>query len=143
MEQRESRPEQASPPRSLAATPGLGKRVLAMVGVWLLFGVVVGAGSQPGKASMIGVIAGIIAGVMVLPWLGLVLGLMGGRAQETLIGGLWALLVGAAAGLASGAADVLHWASACLVAGGLTGATFPVLYRVLRACLRHAATRAA
>jgi hypothetical protein len=111
--------------------PGLGKRLRAMVGVWLLFGVVVGAVSQPARAGMLGVVAGIIAGVLVLPWLGLVLGLLGGRACETLVGGLWALLVGAVTGLAAGEADVLRQASACLVAGGLTGATFPALYRLL------------
>ena len=135
MEQRESRTGQASP-------PGLGKRVRAMAGVWLLFGVVVGAGSQPTEGGMLGVVAGIIAGVLVLPWLGVVLGLMGGRARETLLGGLPALLVGAAAGLAVGQADVVRWAGACLVFGGLAGATFPALCRGLGACLRRAATRA-
>jgi hypothetical protein len=76
---------------------------------------------------------------------------MGGRVRETLVGALWAMLVGAATGLAASEADVVQQASACLVAGGLTGATFPMLYRVLtatclrllRACLRHAAPRPA
>jgi hypothetical protein len=119
-----------------------------MVLVWLLFGVLMGVGTQPAEAGIISLIAGAIAGVLLLPWLGIVLGLMGGRARETLIGGLWGLLVGAVAAVAFGNEGVLHKASAGLVAGGLTGATFLQLYRALlatwlgvfRACLGHRAT---
>jgi hypothetical protein len=119
-----------------------------MVGVWLLFGVVVGANSWPSEEGLVGVVAGATAGLLVLPWLGAVLGLLGGRAPEALVGGLWGLAVGAAAGLAAGEGEVLRRASAGLVGGGLVGATFPGVYRLLlagwldllRACLRQEGT---
>jgi hypothetical protein len=104
-----------------------------MVLVWLLLGVLMGPGTRPAEEGIIGAIAGAIAGVMLLPWLGIVLALMGGRPRETLVGGLWGFLVGAATAVALGQGGVLSRASAGLVAGGLTGATFLPLWRALLA----------
>jgi hypothetical protein len=68
------------------AEPTLGKRVRNVVLVWLLFGVVVGAGSGPPDSGVLGLVSGMIAGMMVLPFLGAVLGLLGGHAKEALLG---------------------------------------------------------
>jgi hypothetical protein len=101
-----------------------------MVLVWLLLGVVVGAGSGPPGDGVIGVVAGVIAGVMILPLVGAALGLMGGRAREALFGAVLGVLAGALVGLA-GEGAILPKVSTCLVAGALAGATFPGFYQLL------------
>jgi hypothetical protein len=117
-----------------------------MVLVWLLFGVVVGAGSGPAADGVIGVLAGAIAGVLLFPLVGAALGLLGGRAREALLGGACGLLAGVVAGLA-GRRALLPTVNTCLVAGALVGATLPAYLRLLgaswrmtlRACLGYPA----
>jgi len=101
-----------------------------MVLVWLCFGALIGPGSAPPDSGVIGTISGIIAGMLLLPFLGAALGLMGGRASESLLGGVCGALLGAALALASEGA-ILPKVNACLIAGGLVGATFPGVYRLL------------
>jgi hypothetical protein len=67
---------------SLVGRPATGRRVRNMVLVWLLFGVVAGAGSGPPGDGVIGV-----AGVMILPLVGAALGLLGGRRRRCSAGG--------------------------------------------------------
>jgi len=127
-----------------------GKRVRRMMLVWLLFGAAIGPGSAP-DAGAVGLISGILAGMLLLPWLGLVLGLIGGQARQALLGGAWGFAVGLAVALAADEGDVLRKANVALIAGGLIGATFPLVYRllagagagVLRLFLRRAAGGAA
>ena len=68
------------------------RRVLGMAGVWLVFGAAVGALTVP-KPDTIGVVAGVIAGVVVLLPAGLVLACVGGRGRDSAAGGLLGLVV--------------------------------------------------
>jgi len=148
MEYRESRPEPGSLAVGLPTQPGLARRMRNMVLVWLFFGVLVGPGSAPPNSGVIGVISGVIAGMLLLPFLGAALGLMGGRAREALLGGVCGLLVGTAMGLGEGA--ILTKVNPCLIVGGLIGATFPGMWQLLvmgwmtvaRASFGHPATGA-
>src|SRR5262249_25357369 len=120
-------PPPLTPPRG-----SLGKRVRNMTLLWLAFGALVGAGSMPPEAGTIGLLSGAIAGMLLLPFLGSVLGLMGGQCLETLAGALWGLMVGAAAAALTADADLLLKAALGLLVGGLAGATFPGLCRLFR-----------
>src|SRR5438093_484907 len=53
----------------------LVRRTRCMAALWLGFGIVVGSGSVGG--GWIGILSGAIAGALVLPWLGVLLGLLG------------------------------------------------------------------
>src|SRR5262249_58027956 len=91
------------PPRG---QDGLGRRVLKMTLLWLLFGALVGAVSQPLEMGLIGVVAGMIAGMIVLPIVGGCLGLVGGRVRPTAVGAVAGLVVGALGGLWLGGGTV-------------------------------------
>jgi hypothetical protein len=110
----------------------LGKRVRNMTLLWLAFGSLVGAGTAPPGAGAIGILSGAIAGMLVLPLLGTALGLMGGQVRETLAGGLCGLAVGAVAGALGTETPLLFGANFGLLVGGLAGATFLGLCRLLR-----------
>jgi hypothetical protein len=101
-----------------------------MVLVWLLLGALVGPGCAPPDSGVVGIISGILAGLLVLPFLGVPLGLLGGRARESLLGGVCGLLVGTAVGLL-GEGAILAKVNPCLIAGGLVGATLPGMCRLL------------
>jgi hypothetical protein len=110
----------------------LGSRVRDMALLWTALGAVVGAGSTSFKGGAIGVVSGAIAGILVLPFLGAFLGLIGGRPQETLFGALCGLVVGAAAGALGGSADLPAQMMFTLLIGALIGATFPGMFRRLK-----------
>jgi hypothetical protein len=107
----------------------LGSRVRDMALLWVALGVVLGAGSTSFKGGAIGVVSGAIAGILILPFLGGFLGLIGGRPQETLFGALSGLVVGAAAGALHGSADLPAQVTFTLMLGALVGATFPGMFR--------------
>src|SRR5262245_48238850 len=69
------------------------KRVLAMMALWMGFGTVVGSSLMPGNP--VGILSGVIAGAIVLPWIGMFLGLMGGLVKDSLVGGVNGMLVAA------------------------------------------------
>ncbi|HBI45387.1 MAG TPA: hypothetical protein DDY78_21425 [Planctomycetales bacterium] len=121
---------------NIAALPrppySLGGRVRDMTLLWTALGAVVGVGSTSFKGGAIGVVSGAIAGILVLPFLGAFLGLIGGRPQETLFGALCGSLVGAAAGALGGSADLPAQATFTLLIGALIGATFPGMFRGLK-----------
>jgi hypothetical protein len=100
--------------------------------LWLAFGALVGAGTAPPGAGTIGILSGAIAGMLVLPLLGTALGLMGGQFREALAGGLCGLAVGVAVAAFSTAAPWRFGADFGLLVGGLVGATFPRICRLLR-----------
>jgi hypothetical protein len=105
--------------------------------LWLGFGVVIGACSEPARGgSVIGVVSGIIAGVVVLTWFGPVLGLMGGQVWPTFLGALCGGAAGALAASLTGAADPLLVGNFGLILGGLVGATFSIFVRWLRFLVR-------
>src|SRR5262249_39602273 len=98
------------------------KRVLTMMALWMGFGVVVGSSILPG--NVIGVLSGAIAGAIIMPWLGMLLGLMGGPAKDSLLGGT-------AGALVDMLYDTFRFSSIdpftlnfCLIIGGMIGANF-------------------
>jgi hypothetical protein len=119
----------------------LVKRVLAMMALWTLFGFVVGGSILGG--NLIGILSGAIAGAIVLPWLGMFLGLMGGPAKDSLLGAVTGALVATlVSAIRSGSVDSYTF-NCCLIIGGIMGANFAVLL-ALRKRLQHmrvAATR--
>src|ERR1700752_2312552 len=91
------RPETTSWVREVSCRVGLSSLV------WCGLGGVAGASSAP-EPTPIGVIAGVLAGVIVLTPIGVILGLLGGRWLETLIGGGLGLVGGVVATLVQGGA---------------------------------------
>jgi hypothetical protein len=118
--------------RTLHPSRNKGRRVRNMLLLWAAFGLIVGIGSAPG-GGLISTLSGALAGVMVLPWLGLVLGLIGGGPKLTLLGGIWGLIVGALAGALLSEPDLLSRANLSLILGALVGATFPGPLRLISA----------
>jgi hypothetical protein len=100
----------------------IGRRVGVSALVWCGFGVVAGVSIAP-ELTPIGLVAGVIAGVVVLTPIGVVMGLIGGRWMEMLVGG--------AVGTAAGVVAALLQSTALgqpvalgLISGGLVGSTF-------------------
>jgi hypothetical protein len=107
---------------SLSPLRHLVKRVLGMMALWTLFGLIVGSTSLGG--NIIGILSGAIAGAIVLPWLGMFLGLLGGPAKDSLVGGLTGALVAVIySSLRAGAIDS-YTVNICLIIGGIMGANF-------------------
>lgn len=112
-----------------SATPrGLGWRVLDMTLLWAGFGIAIGPGSAPPGSNWIGLIAGIIAGLIILPPLGALLGLCGGRWKESLIGGTIGAALALTGGLIQGTDRLPMVGNVGLIYGGLLGATFLGLF---------------
>lgn len=112
----------------------LGRRVRDMTLLCLLFGAVAGAATAP-RGGAVALISGALAGMIILPPLGAVLGLLGGRPKDTLFGGLCGLAIGALAAAVAGEADMLGRANLTLIEGIIVGATFPALARRVRAAV--------
>jgi hypothetical protein len=96
-----------------------------MMLLWAFFGTCIGAGCGPSDAGMVGIIAGMIAGVIIMPWLGLVLGLLGAEVRCTLIGGVQGTIVGLLAGVACGVTPIAYVVHSGLIGGALAGGTVP------------------
>src|SRR5689334_14052602 len=72
------------------------RRVRDMALLWLVFGGVCGACTALGRdGNLIGLVSTVLAGMIVLPVLGVSLGLIGGRVLPTLTGGCLGGLLGA------------------------------------------------
>lgn len=129
---------QSAPPFVHAA---LG-RLPGMIAVWAGFGVVAGVLAAPG-AGPVAVVAGAVAGLIVLTPLGAALAVAGGKWRDSLAGGALGLaLVPAAvwAGVSTGPS----LAPVALVFGGTVGATVvTVCYRLPRLLLAAARPRVA
>jgi len=104
----------------------LGKRVLKMTLVWIWFGIFIGATSVPG-GDVIGVVSGVVAGIILLPWLGILLGLIGGQAKETLFGGMFGALVGVVCGILSPDHGALYSVNMAVIIGGIIGANYSAI----------------
>ena len=106
------------------------KRVLAMMALWMGFGCVVGSNLMPG--NVIGLLSGAIAGAIVLPWLGMCLGLMGGPVKDSLLGGFAGALVAMLySSVRAGSIDSFA-INLCLIMGGIIGANFAVFLAIKR-----------
>jgi hypothetical protein len=140
-------------PAALASAPArpgssplrarFGRRLGAMTLMWLGFALAAGALAMPPGGGAVAVIAGMLAGTIVLVPLGVVLGLVGGRWKETLVGGVGGLLLGLLTALLGGQAAILSQGATGLVAGGLVGATLPGLLRRAWTVLAPRLSRAA
>ncbi len=113
------------------------RRMPGMVAVWAGFGVVSGVLTAP-SVGPIAVAAGVTAGLIVLVPFGAVLALAGGRWRDSLVGGVFGLVLAplaAGLGVASGTSLV----PVALVFGGIVGATVvTVFYRLPRLILAAA-----
>jgi len=109
-------------PYALPPVQPLLKRVLAMTILWMGFGVFVGSTMMPG--NLIGIVSGAISGAIVLPWLGMFLGLIGGPTKDSFFGGVSGLLVALLYSTwRMGSID--HFTlNLCLIIGGIIGANF-------------------
>jgi hypothetical protein len=101
-------------------------RLWSMTLLWLVLGILVGMGVGPGH-NAIGLVCGAIAGVIVLTWLGPILGLLGGRVRESLAGSLCGCLVTVTTGAFAGQSTLFYAASLGLILGGLMGANFAIM----------------
>src|SRR6516165_669304 len=81
-----------------ALSPSLTKRLGGVVLVWLVGGAVVGAVATVGKGDLVALISHMIAGMLILPLVGMFLGLMGARWDESLLGCLAGFVSGLVAG---------------------------------------------
>jgi hypothetical protein len=105
------------------ARQGLVKRVAQMACLWGLFGLVVGVATLPGAPNVVGVVAGMVAGLLVLLPFGVSLGLLGGEPGPTLFGGVSGAGLGVVTGLLSATGGTAHVASVALLGGAAAGAT--------------------
>jgi hypothetical protein len=104
------------------------RRVRDMALLWLLFGAVCGSCSETAsRGNLVGLISGVLAGMIVLPFLGVGLGLVGGRVPTTLVGGCFGCLVAGALAAMIRSGPPLRFASFGLIVGGLIGGTFGVI----------------
>jgi len=126
----------------VTALQGLLRHAGNMTLLWLAFGVVVGTCLAPPGGGWVRLVSGTIAGMIVLPPIGLVLGMLGARWREALACGFVGLLLGALAAAAT-AGSVGYAAAFGLIFGGLLGATFlAFFYRLPRLLLSRRAARA-
>jgi hypothetical protein len=104
------------------------RRVRDMVLLWVLFGGVCGACSPAARnGNLIGVVSGVIAGMIVLSFLGAGLGLVGARLRPTLVGGCFGGLLSLLLGHVAGTPSPLYLASFGLILGGLAGGTIGLM----------------
>ena len=108
------------------------RRAAAMVGIWLFFGVMVGISINKPDAGIVGYTAGAIAGMIVLAPIGFLLGMIGGRWNESLFGAAVGQLVGFGVGLAGQWMEPNLLATIGLIYGALLGATAACGYSLVR-----------
>jgi hypothetical protein len=109
--------------------PALGRRLLDMTILWTLFGAIIGAGTGPDRRGTLDLVSFAIAGMIVLAPLGMVLGLIGGKWKEALIGAGIGLAAGAMLGGLGREDDLVAGANIGLIMGGIFGTTASAFYR--------------
>lgn len=118
-------------------------RVTRMMAAWLALGAIVGTGTGTtagGEATMI--LSNALAGMILFPPVGLLLGLIGGRARESFIGAAVGAILGTALGTIASPAGFSKTATHALLIGALAGATFRpylILVRWVYSALQTAA----
>ena len=121
----------------LVAQPSLPRRVLHMTALWTFFGTVMGLGMGLMEGGWIGVAAHVVAGLMIMPLLGMVLGLIGGPWRDAFLGAVSGAILGLAAGTFLGNPNPVQIGYACLLVGGMVGATFLENSRRMRRGLQY------
>lgn len=122
---RSSMPEAVSTqPIQTSAIGRLAYRVARMMLAWLVLGALLGGvnGWYIGGGGL-GIVAQMIAGMIILPLLGGLLGLVFDRAKESLIGGVFGAVVGLLGVAISPVSSPSEAVGVCVVIGGLIGAT--------------------
>jgi hypothetical protein len=102
-----------------------------MACLWGLFGPLVGVATLSNPPSPVGVLAGMIAGLIVLVPLGVILGLVGGRPGLTLFGGVGGAGLGAVTGMLVDPAGAPYAASMALIGGAVAGSTLHLVSKTL------------
>jgi hypothetical protein len=115
------------------AMPGwreCAKRMMTMMGLWTVFGIIVGSNLLGG--NLIGIISGAIAGAIVLPWIGMMLSLFGGPAKDSLLGATAGSAVALVyCSLRTGSINFFAL-NLCLLIGGMIGGNFAFFLAVRR-----------
>ncbi len=106
----------------------LARRVLTTMFLWVGFGIFLGVLTAPAGRGLIPIIAGAVAGVIVLSPLGIFFGLLGGSRRITLVSGVVGLGLGLGVDLTGVVRDGPSPAAVGLLMGGLIGATVVSLY---------------
>ena len=96
-------------------------RSVRMALLWGSFGLGIGAMTAP-PAGPLAVLSFMIAGVLVLPWLGAFLGLIGGKVLASLCGGLAGATLGLLGGVLNADVASSRLTSLGLIMGGTLGA---------------------
>jgi hypothetical protein len=117
---------------SVSSQSTLFRRVQQMVLLWGGLGVVVGVITSPPDSDYLALVATIIAGLLLLPPMGLVLGLVGGRWNESLLGACVGLVLAMASAMVMPSLAPLAAAGVCVLVGGMMGGTLPVFARLLK-----------
>jgi hypothetical protein len=104
------------------------RRVLATTGVWAALGLSVGISQRP-PGGAVAVLAGALAGLIVLTPLGLVCGLLGARPGTTAVGAFSGAALMALAAVASGIGQAGQGAALGLILGAIVGATVSAALR--------------
>jgi hypothetical protein len=103
-------------------------RIRDMACLWLFFGALIGACTPVARdGSLIGVVSGMLAGMIVLPFLGVGLGVAGGQVMPTLVGGSFGAVCAVLAGFAHGSESFHDPLCFGLILGGLAGGTISVI----------------
>jgi hypothetical protein len=112
-----------------------------MTKLWIVLGILVGANTAAPDGNLLAVISGAIAGVLVLPWLGVVFGLLGGRVWDTVVGAACGCLLGAGLAALSSQVPVPYLANVGLLGGAMGGATLSATVRRLRQAVQLLAVK--
>ena len=123
--------------RNLYFAPGWTRQIASMVLLWLGLGALVGSLSAPPDGGMVGFVAGALAGMIVLPILGAVFGLLGGRWRETLLGAACGLTSAILIAFLGGSTTMVPNVSLYLLLGAFAGATVPQTCRLYLWIARH------
>ena len=107
-------------------------RVLKMTLLWFGFGIALGASFGMAEGDLAGLLGFLVAGVIVVPPFGFLVGLLGAHWIESLVGAVAGWLVGIVLAFVSGTAEGHVLAGTWFVMGGLIGATCPELWRRFR-----------
>ncbi len=104
------------------------RRVRDMALLWLVFGAALGSRTDLARrGGVIGLVSGVLAGMIVMPILGVGLGLAGGQVRPTFIGALFGSAFAGTVAAVSDAANPLSFAGFGIVLGGLVGGTISLV----------------
>lgn len=112
---------QEARPLEMSQAGSMRRRVVQMTAAWLFLGALVGIGTgATSGGSLAAIVSSVLAGMILFPPVGLLLGLIGGRPKETLLGAAAGAIVGALLGAVAGPIEITTHA---LLVGALGGAT--------------------